>query len=91
MERKLVGATMVLAPVALAVSALAAGWSVREPAWWQAAVHLAVLGGIALMFYGVNIRIVPVFARRTWRSPRLLVAQVVAGGAGAWLGCWQWA
>jgi hypothetical protein len=85
MERKLVGATMVLAPVALAVSALAAGWSVREPAWWQAAVHLAVLGGIALMIYGVNIRIVPVFARRTWRSPRLLVAQVVAGGAGAWL------
>lgn len=85
MERKLVGATLVLAPVALAASALAAGWSVREPAWWPAAVHLAVLGGIALMIYGVNIRIVPVFARRSWRSPRLLVAQVAAGGIGAWL------
>lgn len=85
MERKLVGATLVLAPVALATSALAAGWSAREPAWWQAAVHLAVLGGIALMIYGVNIRIVPVFARRPWRSSRLLAAQVVAGGVGAWL------
>jgi hypothetical protein len=85
MERRLVGATLVLAPLALAVSALAAGWSVREPAWWSAAVHLAVLGGIALMIYGVNIRIVPVFARRSWRSPRLLMAQVAAGGAGACL------
>ncbi len=85
MERKLVGATLVVAPLALAVSALAAGWSAREPAWWQAAVHLAVLGGIALMIYGVNIRIVPVFARRSWRSPRLLLAQVAAGGGGAWL------
>ncbi len=85
MERILVGVTLILAPLALAVSALAAGWSVREPVWWQAAVHLAVLGGIALMIYGVNIRIVPVFARRAWRSPRLLVAQVAAGGAGAWL------
>lgn len=85
MERRLVSVTLVLAPIALAVSALAAGWSVREPAWWRAAVHLAVLGGIAMMIYGVNIRIVPVFARRTWRSPRLLIAQVSAGGIGAWL------
>lgn len=85
MERRLVGATLVLAPLALAVSALAAGWSAREPVWWRAAVHLAVLGGIALMIYGVNIRIVPVFARRAWRSPRLLLAQVAAGGTGAWL------
>src|SRR5690606_21434501 len=85
MERQLVCAILVLAPVAMAVSALAAGWSAREPSWWRAAVQLAVLGGIALMIYGVNIHIVPVFARRAWRSSRLLVAQVVAGGAGAWL------
>lgn len=85
MERKLVGVTLVLAPIALAVSALAAGWSVREPVWWQAAVHLAVLGAIAPMIYGVNIRIIPVFARRSWRSSRLLVAQVAAGVAGGWL------
>ncbi len=84
-ERYLVGATLVLAPLALAASAVAAGWSAREPAWWQAAVQLAVLGGIAPMIYGVNIRIVPVFARRSWRSPRLLAAQVGTGVAGAWL------
>ena len=84
MERKLVGVTLVLAPIALAVSALAAGWSAREPVWWQAAVHLAVLGAIAPMIYGVNIRIIPVFARRSWRSSRLLVAQVAAGVAGGW-------
>jgi len=29
MERKLVGVTLVLAPIALAVSALVAGWSAR--------------------------------------------------------------
>jgi hypothetical protein len=85
MERKLVAGTLVAAPLALAASALAAGLSAREPSWWRAAVHLAVLGGIALMIYGVNIRIVPVFARRSWRSPRLLVTQVLAGGLGAWL------
>ncbi|CAN0484623.1 unnamed protein product, partial [Phaeothamnion confervicola] len=52
---------------------------------WEAAVHLAVLGGIALMIYAVNIRIVPVYSRRQWHSMRLVLAQVVAGGAGAWL------
>src|SRR5687768_11416699 len=83
MDRNLVGATMIAAPVALAVAAVAAGLSPEYPSWWSAAVHLAILGGIALMIYAVNIRIVPVFARRRWRSPRLLVAQVVAGGAGA--------
>jgi len=85
MNRRLVGATMVAAPVALAVAAVAAGLSPRYPAWWEAAVRLAVLGGITLMIYAVNIRIVPVFARRPWCSEGLLLAQVVAGAAGAWL------
>jgi hypothetical protein len=85
MERRLVGGTMVAAPVALAAAAIAVGMSTTSPAWWAAAVHLAILGGITLMIYAVNIRIVPVFARRPWPSARLLVAQVVAGGAGAWL------
>jgi hypothetical protein len=85
MERRLVGVTMTLAPVALAVSAIAAGVSLREPVWWRAAVQLAVLGGIAMMIYAVNIRVVPVFARRQWRSVRLLRLQVIAAGTGAWL------
>jgi len=85
MYRRLVAITLTTAPIALAVSAIAAGITTTAPSWWRAAVHLAVLGGIAMMIYGVNIRIVPVFARRSWRSERLLVAQVVAGGAGAWV------
>lgn len=85
MNRMLVAWTMIAAPFALAVAAIAAGVSMYHPAWWSAAVHLAVLGGITMMIYAVNIRIVPVFARRTWRYPRLLVAQVGLGGVGAWL------
>lgn len=64
MNRSLVGAAMVAAPVALAVSAFAAGASFWEPQWWQAAVRLAVLGGIMLMIFAFNIHIPPVFARR---------------------------
>jgi len=76
---------MVLAPLALAVSALAVGYSVDHPTWWNAAVHLAVLGGITMMIYAVNFRFIPVFARRSWRFPRLVLAQVATGLAGAWL------
>ena len=96
MNRKLVGTTMCLAPLALAIAAFAVGYSAMHPAWWTAAVHLAVLGGITMMIYAVNIRIVPVFARRDWKSPHLLLAQIVTGLGGAWmvfLGTgmrWEW-
>lgn len=85
MNRMLIAVTMVAAPVALAVAAFAAGVSATSPAWWPAAVHLAVLGGITPMIYSVNIRIVPVFSRRVWKSERLLVTQVGTGILGAWL------
>lgn len=85
MERILTGILMVLAPLALAVAAVAVGYSVEHPAWWSAAVHLSVLGGITMMIYAVNFRFVPVFARRPWRFPRLVLTQVIAGLAGAWL------
>ena len=85
MHRGLVGTTMCLAPFSLAVAAFAVGYSATHPTWWTAAIHLAVLGGITMMIYAVNIRIVPVFARRDWTSARLLLAQVVAGMTGAWL------
>lgn len=84
MHRALVGITMVLAPLALAVAALTVGYSGTHPTWWSAGVHLAVLGGITMMIYAVNIRIVPVFARRDWTSSRLLLAQIGAGFSGAW-------
>jgi len=76
---------MFLAPLALAVAAFAVGYSATHPTWWTAAVHLAVLGGITMMIYAVNIRIVPVFARRDWQSTRLLAAQILAGLGGAWM------
>lgn len=85
MERRLVGMTMVLAPLALAVAAMAAGYSAIAPSWWEAAVRLAVLGGITPMIYAVNVRIVPLYSRRQWPSLRLVLAQVAAGVAGAWL------
>lgn len=85
MERTLVGILMVLAPLALAVAAFAVGYSATHPAWWAAAVHLAVLGGITMMIYAVNMRFVPVFARRPWRFSRLVLTQIVTGLAGAWM------
>jgi hypothetical protein len=85
MYRTLVGSTMTLAPLAIAVAAFAVGYSATHPTWWSAAMHLAVLGGITMMIYAVNIRIVPVFGRRPWRTPYLLRAQVAVGLTGAWL------
>ncbi len=83
--RTLVPVTMVLATVACAGASLAVAGVPDHPRWWRAAVQLAVLGGIVPMIYAVNIRIVPVFARRAWRSERLLRIQVAGMVAGAWL------
>jgi hypothetical protein len=83
--RALVPAAMVAAMLAFAVSALAAGVTPYQPGWWRGAVSLAVLGGITPMIYAVNLRIVPVFARRAWPSaiwPRLQMGLAIAG---AWL------
>lgn len=85
MGRYLVPATMVSAIVALAAASLTVAFVPDHPAWWRAAVQLAVLGGIVPVIYAVNIRIVPVFARRTWTNPPLLRIQVLLAIAGAWL------
>ena len=71
MGRRLVPATI-----------LAATWRSRSPpsppAWFPTAAgrgtrpSLAVVGGITPMIYAVNIRIVPVFSQRNWRSGTLL-------------------
>ncbi|MCC6791314.1 MAG: cbb3-type cytochrome c oxidase subunit I [Thermomicrobiales bacterium] len=85
MGRRLVPATMVAALLAFATAALTAGGMARHPTWWRAAVALAVLGGIVPMIAAVNIRVVPVFARRDWPSLPWLRAQVALAVAGAWL------
>jgi len=85
MGRTLVPITMIAAVIAFAVAALTAGFSPYQPAWWRAAVALALLGGITPMIYAVNIRIVPVFARRPWPSEAWLRHQVILAIAGAWL------
>jgi hypothetical protein len=85
MGRYLVPATLVAAMLALAVSALTAGMTPYQPGWWRGAVSLAVLGGITPMIYAVNLRIVPVFARRAWPSARWPRLQIGLAIAGAWL------
>lgn len=76
---------MIAAMAGFAVAALTVGFVPDHPLWWRAAVCLAVLGGITPMIYAVNIRVVPVFARRSWRSLTLLRAQVALLLTGAWL------
>jgi hypothetical protein len=69
----------------MAVALVATGASAAHPAWWPASVGLAILGGIAIMIYGINIHSVPAHSGRTWTSVNLVAAQVVAGVTGAWL------
>lgn len=83
MGRWLVPAAMVAA--ALGFAGAAAAMVPARPALWPAAVALALLGGIVPMVYAVTIRVVPVFARRSWRSAAALRAQVGLGLVGTWL------
>lgn len=78
-------ATMALSMLAFAVAALTAGLTPYQPASWPAAVQLAVLGGIVPMIYAVNLRIMPVFSRRSWPSENWLRAQLGLAVVGAWL------
>jgi hypothetical protein len=75
---------MVPALTAFAVAAATAGAVEHRPAWWPAVVALVILGGITPMIAAVNIRIVPVFARRSWPSLPWLRLQVALLLAGAW-------
>lgn len=85
MGARLVPAAMLAAMLAFATAAATVGGVPDHPAWWRAAVSLAVLGGIVPVIAAVNIRIVPVFARRDWPSLAWLRVQVVLTVAGAWL------
>jgi hypothetical protein len=83
--RHLVPAAILAATLAFAVAAFTAGLTPSRPAWWNPAVKLTVVGGIVPMIYAVNIRIVPVFSRRNWKSEAWLRAQLLTTIAGAWL------
>lgn len=85
MQRVLIASCLVLAPLALAVAMIATGLSATYPAWWSAAVRLAVLGGVTVMIYGINIHSVPEHSGRMWRSLPLVGVQVAAGVVGGWL------
>jgi hypothetical protein len=85
MGRRFIPIVVVAALAAFAVAAGAAALAPWRGQLWRAAVALIVLGGITPLIYAVNVRIVPVFARRTWRRPKLLYAGIGAALAGAWL------
>lgn len=85
MHRFLIAFCLTIAPVALATALVATGYSAEHPAWWTASVQLAVLGGITIMIYGINIHSVPAHSGRTWTSLQLVAAQVGAGVLGGWL------
>jgi hypothetical protein len=75
---------MVAAMAAFAVAALTAGLTPYEPRLWAGVVPLAVLGGVIPMIFAINIRVVPVFSRRSWPDEGWLRAQVALAIAGAW-------
>lgn len=85
MQRSLIALSLVMAPIALAVALLAAGASPEQPAWWSASVALAILGGVTIMIYGINIHSVPEHSGRQWASLGLIATQIGAGVIGAWL------
>lgn len=82
-ERSIVGVAVTTAPMLLGFALLLAGYSQTHPAWWTAAVQLAVLGGITIMIYGVNVQALPMHSGKPWRYPQLVALQVGAGIAGA--------
>ncbi len=84
MGHRLLGATMSLALLALAVAVAVAGFTRSHPTWWEAAISLAVLGGMFPMILAVNTRIVPVFSRRDWASETQVNAMIVLAIIGGW-------
>ena len=84
-ERSIIAVAVTAAPLAMGVALLLAGYSQTNGAWWTAAVQLAVLGGITIMIYGVNVQALPAHSGKKWRYPQLVALQVGAGIVGAWM------
>ena len=84
-QRAIIATAVTAAPIAMAVALALAGYSQTNGAWWTASVQLAVLGGITIMIYGVNVQALPVHSGKQWRNLSLVATQVAAGIAGAWI------
>ena len=84
-ERRIIGIAVTAAPIAMAVALLLVGYSQTHGEWWNAAVKLAVLGGITVMVYGINVQALPAHSGKNWRYPELVAVQVAAAISGAWL------
>ncbi len=84
-ERSIIGVAVTAAPLAMGVALFLAGYSQAHGEWWTAAVQLAVLGGITIMIYGVNVQALPAHSGKQWRYPQLVALQVGAGIVGAWM------
>lgn len=84
-ERSIIAVAVTAAPLAMGVALLLAGYSQTNGAWWTSSVQLAVLGGITIMIYGVNVQALPAHSGKKWRYPQLVALQVGAGIVGAWM------
>lgn len=84
-ERSIIGVAVTAAPTAMGIAFLLAAYSQAHPFWWTASVQLAVLGGITIMIYGVNVQALPAHSGKQWRYPQLVALQVGAGIIGAWM------
>ena len=84
-QRAIIAIAVTAAPITMAVALALAGYSQTNGAWWTASVQLAVLGGITIMIYGVNVQALPVHSGKQWRNLSLVATQVAAGIAGAWI------
>lgn len=76
---------IVAALVSMPLSALAVANAPSSPHLWRAALALALLSWITPMIFAVNIRIVPVFSRRTWRWPPLVLSSVIGSIVAGWI------
>lgn len=83
--RHLIALAVTSAPIAMGAALALAGYSQTNPAWWTASVQLAVLGGITVMIYGVNVQALPAHSGKQWRSLPLVALQLIAGILGAWM------
>ncbi|HET7034821.1 MAG TPA: hypothetical protein VFI42_03995 [Thermomicrobiaceae bacterium] len=82
--RRLVPLTIVISLLAWATAQASFAVAPWQPQLWRAGVALVVLGGITPLIYAVNLRVLPLFSGRNWRSPRLLYA-TIALAQSAWL------
>jgi hypothetical protein len=85
MASRLAPVVIIAALAAFIVASAGTALAPHYPRLWTASIGLVVLGGVTPLIYAVNTRLIPVFSRRTWQTPRLLAAGMFAGVAGGWL------